>query len=87
MLRKLENHYGNTVMELQAQFKDKWLVYGITKDDKRYAVYTADTYKELSPITPQRMEAEGYLHWGEICPEHLMPTDTQMGGIEVDYWD
>ena len=83
MLRKLENQPSLTISEMQESFFDKWFRY-VKSDGAKRALYIADTWEELNSVTPQQMKEEGYIYWGDICPAHLMPTDTQIGGIESD---
>ena len=82
MLRKLENQPHLTHSEMLKRFSDKWFRYVEYTDGTFRVLYTADTKDELYSVTAQKMKEDGYKHWGNLCPEHLLLKDLQIGGLD-----
>ena len=75
MLQKLENQPTMTVRDMQHMFPNNWFRYASTHDGQICAVYVADTRDELLTISVLEMDATGYIEWGDVEGENLIPDE------------
>ena len=83
MLQKLENQPTMTVRDMQRMFPNNWFRYAATTDGQICAVYIAGTRDELLTISALEMSAAGYIEWGDVEGENLIPAEAiEIGGLE-----